>query len=327
MPSVRARTTGPTGLTPGAIALPDGPQDGDGNDLSPGPVTGFVLPASGVHEFVDSKTYEPNPPPANQLVGVTTLKLQARNAQRPYVRVAPSGGDDAIAFVAAPRPAGFDPQDPANDRTLELDGLWLGLLPVNQLPEVVADIHTPATPIQMRLVLDGVFDRVVLRHMTLDPGGERARLSPTEAFAIPAVVLELAGQVDELILDRCVTGPIREIAGSTDPCSAGTIRVCDSIVQSMVAGVPAIEAPSANVHLERSTVFGDVRTNRLWATEALVQGRIRVVDNQNGCFRFSATSAGATVRLPPRFESHVLGGGSPTTLLCRGGSATPGSGS
>ena len=82
--------------------------------------------------------------------------------------------------------------------------------------------------------------------------------------------------------------------------------VCDSIVHSLDAAVPAISSRIAGVGLHRVTVFGDVVVNRLDATEALVQGTVRVTDNQTGCFRFSATDADPDRRLPPQFESHLL---------------------
>ena len=53
-------------------------------------------------------------------------------------------------------------------------------------------------------------------------------------------------------------------------------------------------------------MFGDVTVDRLFATEALVQGVVRVTDNQHGCFRFSAADAHPDRRLPPQFESHLI---------------------
>jgi hypothetical protein len=53
-------------------------------------------------------------------------------------------------------------------------------------------------------------------------------------------------------------------------------------------------------------VFGDVTVNRLFASEALIQGLVKVTDNQHGCFRFSATNDDPQKRLPPQFESHFF---------------------
>ena len=58
--------------------------------------------------------------------------------------------------------------------------------------------------------------------------------------------------------------------------------------------------------MQRVTVFGDVKVNRLIASEALIQGVVKVTDNQHGCFRFSATDDHPEKRLPPQFESHLF---------------------
>ena len=164
----------------------------------------------------------------------------------------------------------------------------------------------PVVPARIVLGLDGAFRDVVLRHCTLDPGGEQARVDPLQCVPIPAITLEIRGQVDRLLIDRCITGPILEATTTGDPCSARDIVICDSIVHSLDPAVPAISSRIAGVELERVTVFGDVVVNRLYATEALIQGTVRVTDNQTGCFRFSATDADPDRRLPPQFESHLL---------------------
>src|SRR5262249_12472486 len=84
------------------------------------------------------------------------------------------------------------------------------------------------------------------------------------------------------------------------------IVICDSIVHSLDSSVPAISSRIAAVELRRCTVFGDVVVDRLYATEALIQGLVRVTDNQNGCFRFSATDARPDRRLPPQFEAYLV---------------------
>lgn len=90
----------------------------------------------------------------------------------------------------------------------------------------------------------------------------------------------------------------------------GTIQkliIRDSIVHSIDAATsPAIETELRQVELQRVTVFGDVTVNRLFASEALIQGLVKVTDNQHGCFRFSATNDDPQKRLPPQFESHFF---------------------
>ena len=92
----------------------------------------------------------------------------------------------------------------------------------------------------------------------------------------------------------------------TDPCSAGRIVIRDSIVQSLVPDTAAIETRVAELTLERVTVFGDVSVNRLDATEALIQGTVRVLDNQHGCFRFSTANDTPDKRMPRHYESPLF---------------------
>ncbi len=155
-------------------------------------------------------------------------------------------------------------------------------------------------------MIEGEFDRVLIRHCTLDPGGTRAESDPGTCLTIPAVTLEIRGQVRELIIESSILGPVREATSTTDPCSAGQIVIRDSIVQRIVGNDPAVESRVADVILERVTVFGDVRVNRLEATEALIQGTVIVLDNQHGCFRFSAAHDTPEKRMPRRFESHLF---------------------
>jgi hypothetical protein len=272
-----------------------------------GPVTGAILPvpATGIHQFVDSKTYEPNSPPGGTYTGIDALILQAANFQRPYIRLVPDGGGNRWTFQAAPK------LNPTDSRILELDGLWLGVLPQGLAPQAVADETVPATPVPVVIAIDGVFDQVVIRHCNLDPGGEQARTVPTQVMPIPAVQLEITGQVEEVRIEQSIVGPVREAVAIVDPCSAARIVIRDSVVQSILPGTRAIETRVAAVVIERSTVFGDVVVDRLDASEALIQGLVQVTDNQHGCFRFSATHDGATVRLPRQFESHLFTPGIP----------------
>jgi hypothetical protein len=276
--------------------LPSGAINADGFFTDPGPVTGVLLPTTGVHRVPSSKTYEPDLG-GQTWSNVGPLTLEASDGERPYLRFTPPAADPAITIDAA---TGGDPPD------LVLDGLWLGLQPPDLARVTLAAADDPCPVVPARIVLDGAFREVVLRHCTIDPGGERARIDPLQCLPIPAITLEIRGQVDRLLIDRCITGPILEATATGDPCSAREIVVCDSIVHSLDDAVPAISSRIASVELQRVTVFGDVVVNRLYATEALIQGTVRVTDNQTGCFRFSATDADLDRRLPPQFESHLL---------------------
>ena len=294
--------------------LPAGPVDAEGFFTDPGPVTGVVLPTSGVHRVPSSKTYEPALA-AQTWSDVGPLTLEASEGERPYLRFTPPAADPTITVVAA---AGGDPPD------LVLDGLWLGIRPPDLAPVALATADDPCPVVAARLVLEGAFRNVVLRHCTLDPGGEQARVDPLQCLPIPAITLEIRGQVDRLLIDRCITGPIVEATTTGDPCSARAIVICDSIVQSLDTAVPAIASRIAAVELRRVTVFGDVVVDRLYASEALIQGVVRVTDNQNGCFRFSADRrpipTGGCRRSSSRTCSRPR---SPITSSSRGASAIP----
>lgn len=282
-------------------------QVSDGGLTNPGPVAiPLPFPTNGVYEITDNKTYHPASPAGGIVTGVSQLTLQAADERRPYVRLIPQGGGSRWTFRALPKPPGFDPTDPGMRRTLVIDGLWLSLRPSGLSEQTVTGANTPATPVATTIALDGVFDQVIIRHCTIDPGGEQARVTTTKVMPIPAVQLELRGAVEELIIERSIVGPIRESATAADPCSAARVIVRDSIVQSTLLGTNAIETRFATVTLERSTVLGSVVVNRLIASETLVTGEVRVTDKQHGCFRFSATIDVATSRLPRQFESHLI---------------------
>jgi len=289
-------------ITDNVTVFARGPQDAGGNDLSPGPVTGFALPLDGVHEFADSKTYVPDPPPVNRLGPIGELTLQAADRTRPYIRLVPGAGASDIA-IAGPAPA-------APPRSLTIDGLWIGIEPAGLADQPLQHETDACIPVETRIVIDGVFDRVTISRATLDPGGERARIDPLVGTPIPYVALEIVGQVEELVIQGAIVGPIREAVAGGDPCSIGQLTITDSIVQSLTAD-PAISTRVAAVSLTRTTVFGDVHVDRLDASDCLIQGIVRVVDNQHGCFRFSAASDAPDARLPRQYESQVVAGGVP----------------
>lgn len=278
--------------------FPAGPTGPNGGFTDPGPVA-VPLPAPlvGTHRFDTSRTYEPTLPAGRIFDGITQARLDAADGSRPHVLFRPDAGTLDITFTAAAPVAG-------EERTLEIDGLWLGMMAAAIQPEALLDPTDPVTPVTARLVLDGDFDRVTLRHVTLDPGGERARSLPLQAVAIPQIRLEIEGQVDYLLIDRCITGPIWETNNDPALCNPGRIEICDSIVQTIVPDGVAIQTRLAHVALIRCTVLGRVEVAQLHATDSLIRGRTRVTDSQNGCFRYSATGRQGAV-LPPQFESFV----------------------
>lgn len=285
-------------LPPADSTLPAGPVGAGGGFTGAGPVAvALPAPLTGVRRFATSRTYEPALPVGRSFTGITNTRLDAAEGTRPFVRFRPAAGTLDLTFRAAAPVAG-------QTRTLEIDGLWIGMMAAAVVPQVLADAALPATPVLARLILDGDFDAVTLRNCTIDPGGERARATPLQAVAIPTVRIEIEGQVDTLLIDRCITGPIWETNVTPELSNPGQIEIRNSIVQSILPGGVAIQTRLGQVRLVRATVLGRVEVARLDATDSLITGRTRVTDSQHGCFRYSATPRPGAV-LPPQFESFV----------------------
>jgi hypothetical protein len=271
----------------------------NGGDGDPGPVTMNLPPPplSGIFQFDDNKTYLPDA----DVIGIGDLTLQAANFKRPYVKRVVAGGTEWV-LEAEQKPSPPDPDLEKNLRNLTLDGLWIGIEEEGAAPSAGSCAPEPAS-----LILQGVFDRVVIRHSTLDPGGEKARIDPNQCQSIPFVQIVVRGDIEELVIESSIVGPIVEDEVTGDPGSIQKLIIRDSIIHSIDPdNLPAIATDLGRVEIERATVFGDVRVNRLEASEALIQGVVKVTDNQHGCFRFSAANDHAEKRLPPQFESHLF---------------------
>lgn len=162
------------------------------------------------------------------------------------------------------------------DGLLTLEGLWIG----------ATGNHS--------LVLLGNYKTVSIQHTTLDPGGTDSQGNPIAPFTI-----EIAGNVETLNIDHSIIASIGMNGGSLEQ-----LTIADSIVQSLAAATPAIDLPLSSLNIQRSTVFGDVNGDRLYASETLFTGVVTIADSQDGCFRFSAASTGS--RVPHRFESYLV---------------------
>ena len=234
----------------------------------------------GVAEISDSASYSP----VGDIAGIRDLTLRAANLMRPYMRLTQDW-----ALAAAP-PSNNPPPN------LRLEGLWIG-----------------SADALRTMVLRGTYDEVVLRHVTLDPGGEGAWNQP-----IHPVALVVEGHVRSLVIERCIISSVR-----VDPAGSITdLHLRDSIVDGQCIPTPAggqlrppIQVPGGKVHAERTTVFGNsqgvcAEVEWLHATESLFIGRVTVVNTQEGCFRFSATAAPVKSRVPHPYESHAFTHGS-----------------
>lgn len=234
--------------------------DTDSPDLS-------NTPLSGEFRFADSRTFTPQIPASGIITADGDLALSAANTERPFVEIDAPGG---VLTLRADAP----------DLTLTLDGLWISIL---------GDAGT-------RLSLEG-WAQVILRNVTLDPGGDRAAAPGQPAEPIPPVTLNFGDAIGDIRMANCVTGPIVEEAEGVDPCAVDTLSICDSVTGP-------IGLRNARLCLERVTVLGRLVTGALSASEVIVAGQVLVEDAQSGCFRFSAAPSGG--RVPQAYESHFF---------------------
>jgi len=111
------------------------------------------------------------------------------------------------------------------------------------------------------IVLTGNFDTVRLRAMTLDPGTSGAARTPPALFetaidgvALQPVTLLIEGSVTNLILERCITGPIRTINGGAVQTLTATDSIIQSIpthdVQGIQSGLPVFDPANLAAHLK-----------------------------------------------------------------------------
>lgn len=233
-----------------------------------GPIGGEGLcQFGGRGNAADSATYD-GPPNVNN---VGQLFIQGANGQRPFIRLTADW-----VFTA----------DPNGESSLSIDGLWIG---------------AKANTRPLALVLRGDYRHVQIRNATLDPGGRNAENHPLQPISI-----RIEGHVDELSVERSITGPISVKGRGV----VEQIVVSDSLIQSLDAAIAAVNLPATEFTCERITVLGvdgmqlTVKVNRLNANEMLVNGVIDVTDNQTGCFRFSAATEGSIVPRP--HESHLM---------------------
>lgn len=249
--------------------------------VSGGVIDNVAVRASRVFQIGDSRTYTAG----GELVDFRALAVQAANRQRPYVRLV-----EPWVFDAANVPVGMVGEGTTPDAELVLDGLWIGG--------------------GNCLALRGSYERVTIRHVTLDPGGADGR-----GGTLAATRLLIEGYVEELCIQDSILGPL-VVSGNgrverlviqdsilharSEVMSSGDI--CGSSEEE--AQQVALNTFQSDVELKRTTVIGDVHAYRLRATEALVIGFVQTTDMQKGCFRFSACFSDS--RLPQTFRSVEL---------------------
>jgi len=112
------------------------------------------------------------------------------------------------------------------------------------------------------------------------------------------------------VIENSIVGPIR-VDGVGELTN---LEIRDSIVDGQNSIEPAISVPAGKVSIERTTVFGEVEVEWLYASEVLITGLTTVVNTQEGCFRFSAVlerrdpfdSTSTHSRVPHPYESYFV---------------------
>jgi hypothetical protein len=236
------------------------------NITNGGELTDALINPNGKTQIGDNKTYSP----IASKTGIENMDVEAVDEKRPFLKL------DADWELTASGTAGIK-------KKITLEGLWIG----------------SAGDKKCEIILRGHFDEVVIRHCTLDPGGTTNILNET-LHPVPIIV---EGTVEKLWIDESIVAPIM----TRNNGIIENLIVCDSIIQSTNLAMAALSISGGKmVHLERVTVFGDLKVHRLEATETLITGIATVQDTQTGCFRFSAAPAPPISRLPRPYESFLF---------------------
>lgn len=281
----------PLGLGATPTPEPDAKVQGGRDSLNTALIS---LGVEGTLTLEDSLTYTA----VSDVADIQAITLQADNQQRPLIRLPapplPTDLPTGWVFTGGSAP----------DNTLVLEGLFIS---------------------GGDLVLRGAFDQVLLRCCTLDPGDfdpAPATLDYRRAVDDRQLIpchLYIEGQVNRLIIERCILGPIQtraRVHGGIE----GTLQhlmMHDSIVQAVYPDEDALNLGTGIIELVRCTVLGKTHVHRLAASECILDNIITVTDAQHSCLRFSAWATGSTVLHPyecveirpsaPLFTSRVFG--------------------
>lgn len=148
------------------------------------------------------------------------------------------------------------------------------------------------------LKLAGKFRSVTIEQATLDPGSlDSAGLVDVaiDGMALQPSSILVEGEIGELILNRSITGPIDASNGAVE-----TLRISDSIVQSIDGAGFALLFTAGEAEIVRSTILGRARLHRLSASGSIFDELVTVDDAQHGCVRLSTYAAGSLLHAPYR---------------------------
>jgi hypothetical protein len=189
--------------------------------------------------FGDSMTY-PGPTQALTVGDGNTVCVRGAGDQRPVWRWAPPGPPPAVPVANTASWTIISNKTPTGGATvLILQGILLQ----------GADV-----------VIQGNFDAVYLRMMTLDPGTAGAAPAfygtAIDEMELSGLTLWIEGVVTQLVVERSITGPIRTRNGGT----IGQLTATDSILQSIPthAVVAGTKPTSSTVIFDPVSLAGDL---------------------------------------------------------------------
>ena len=195
--------------------------------------------------------------------GVQSLTIRAANGKRPCVAF--------YLATGAVTDAGLTVSDAM--QSLSLNGLWLSGGP---------------------LAIQSTLAELEITSCSLDPAaGASSTLQATDAT--------LAGNAN-IVVSQSIVGGMQLGEG------VGTVTVTNSILDqrggNAISGIAVPSSPPAigsarTVQLDRTTVFGAIHCDVLYASECLLDDLAIVADQQSGCVRFTRFEEGSV--LPRRF--------------------------
>ncbi len=123
------------------------------------------------------------------------------------------------------------------------------------------------------------------------PPAQSVRLSFVSVFqeglTLRPVIREAAG-AERLEIERCALGAL----AVAEPCQ---IRIADSILDAgPAAGAAAIGAAAADLVMDRATVIGEVRAERVDISDSILASPVTAGERFEGCIRFSLLAPGGT---------------------------------
>jgi hypothetical protein len=149
----------------------------------------------------------------------------------------------------------------------------------------------------------------------IPPAVRRRLLGPQEP---PASARQALARALNVVIGRALYRPgrwatvplspqTRDLLGQAGAPRAWLNRLLLEDAYPWALAPAACAVAAATVHLNRVTVLGRVIARRLHATDSILHGFTVAEDPGNGCFRYSAATAGS--RLPPGFNSVSLSSG------------------